>query len=454
MGKINRGIAVILIVQLVLGPWEIAWSQAPGGQGGGGTNVAPGAKAGKGGGAAPGKGGGAAQGGLGVMSQAPVEEALPGGQALSRAVSPGQYILGPGDGLLITIWGEYDDKYDLRISPDGKVSIPTIGTLVLKGISLTEAETLVGAEVKRYYRNVKSTLSLTSLRVFEVLVLGEVEKPGRYLGTPVKRVSDAVTQAGGVTSGGSQRYVQVRRAGEGPVTADLIAFLRRGDELVNPYLHDGDVIFVPPLASTRVTVYITEVAPGVGGVMTETSVPSLVEVREGERLTSLFSAVGGVSPWWDMEGILVQRVSHAPEGIMRIPVDLRRYYVEKDESQNVVLQDGDQIYIPASVRRVLVAGAVGKSGGYPYFPGKSADAYVAQAGGALLVADFGRSIIRRADGTVEAYSGATELNNGDSVILLEKTFKTYQDYFALVGTATGVILSMVGFYAAFTNFGR
>jgi len=70
------------------------------------------------------------------------------------------------------------------------------------------------------------------------------------------------------------------------------------------------------------------------------------------------------------------------------------------------------------------------------------------------VADLERSLIQRADGSVEPYTPTAELNSGDSIIVLEKLFKTWQDYFALVGTISGVILGLVGFYAAFTNFGR
>lgn len=396
------------------------------------------------------------QGRVGVQAQFPAEDTLPGGQVLSLAVRPDQYVLGPGDGLAITLWGEYDASYDVKISPDGKISLPTIGSLNIKELRLTEADALIQSEVHRYYRNVKSAVSLTSLRVFQVLVLGEVQMPGGYLATPVKRVSDVVMQAGGVLTSGSSRHIQVKRDGKVVAYGDLSAFLRGGEDVANPFLHDGDVVFVPSMGSQRVIIYAAEIEAKAqqGGALTETSVPYTLEMKEGERLASVISELGGIDPWWDLEGIIIQRQSQSPEGTLRIPVNLQRYYLDRDESQNVVLEGGDQIYIPSGTRRVLVAGAVGKVGAYTYIPGKSADAYVAQAGGALLVADIDRSIIRRVDGTIEPYSSSTEINNGDSVIVLEKIFKTWQDYFALVGTVSGVILGMIGFYAAFTNFGR
>lgn len=446
---LQRTIVVVLVLQLTAGPWALqagfaqvdpsaARGPAPVGKGGPGGGP-------RGGGA------GAKQG---VVSVAPSEETIPGGKALSQAVQPDKYIMGSGDGLTVTLWGAFDDSYDLRVSPDGKVSIPGIGEIKVEGLTLLQTQELLEAEVKQRHRGVQVGVSLTSLRVFQVLVLGEVTSPGTYFATPVKRVSDVIAQADGVLGGGSQRRIQIRRGGQVVAVADLAAFLRLGNEKDNPFLRDGDVIFVPPIEANRISVYITEVSTGQGGMLTESSVPYVVELQQGERLSMVISAVGGPSPWWDLEGVLVQRETKNPEGTMRIPVDLRRYLYMKDESQNIVLEAGDQVYVPAQIRRVHVAGAVKQAGTYSYFPGRHADEYVMRAGGPSLTADFSRSFIQRADGSMEPYASNAELNNGDTVVVLEKFFKTWQDYFALVGTVTGVILSVVGFYAAFTNFGR
>jgi len=463
MNRWNRLVALILVVQFGLGPGGVAWGQvskppAPTGP------VSP-----RGSGPGMGRSGvqpvppGLARPGVqpgpqlgGVVSQAPAETQLPGGQALSRAVVPDQYILGPGDGLSISLWGEYDANYIVWVTPDGKISLPTIGSLSVKGLSLTDAESLIQTEVKRYYRNVKSALSLTSLRVFEVQVLGEVPLPGTYLATPVKRVSDLVAQAGGTLPGGSQRHILVQKNGKAYATADIAAFLRKGDQSANPYVHDGDVIFIPPMGDRRVSVYISEIAPRTLGVtaLMEDSIPYSVEFKEGERLSTVVSEVGGASPWWDLEGVFIQRVSEAPQGMMRIPADLRRYYIEGDESQNVLLERGDQVYIPASIRRVLVTGFVKLPAAYVYVPGKAADAYLMDAGGASPYADLEKSFIKRADGAVEPYLGATEVNNGDTIVVFERTFKNWQDYLAVVGVMTGLLFTAFGLIAAIDTIKR
>ena len=376
----------------------------------------------------------------GVMSRKPAKLQLPGGQALSRAVVPDEYILGPGDALSVNLWGEYDDTYLARVTPDGKISIPTIGVLNVKGLSLTEAGALIEAEVKRYYRNVKSGLSLTALRVFEVLVLGEVQRPGTYLATPVKRVSDVVAQAGDVLPGGSHRHIQVRRNGEVYAVADLFKFLRRGDESTNPFVHDGDVIYVPPMGNRRISVYISEISTQAGAI-TENSIPYTIELKEGERLSTLISSIGGTSPWWDLEGVFIERETKVPEGTMRIPINLRRYLLENDQSQNIVLESGDQVYIPAQIRRVYVAGRVKVPSSYTFIPGRTAEFYLTEAGGPSLTADLRKSFIKRADGAIVPYVGTAEIANGDAIVVMEQTFKTWQDYVSVVNVVTGLFFT-------------
>ena len=445
---------MLLICQFSLGPIDLVWGQGQrgGGKSSGGKSAA-GSPVGK---SARGQQGDGTVGKSAVQAAGIADETLPGGQALSKAVVPDEYVLGPGDGLTINLWGEYDETYSVKVTPDGKVSLPTIGDLEVKGLTLTQASKLFESQVNRYFRNVKTGVSLNQLRVFQVLVLGDVQQPGPYLATPVKRVSDVIAQAGGVLPSGSQRHVQVRSDGRARAEADIYEFIRKGNDGANPFLRDGDVILVPPMSEMRVMVFITEQtsAAQAGGPATETSVPYMVELKEGERISDVLGEVGGATPWWDLEGAFIERVSTYPEGTMRVPVNLRRYIFEKDESQNQVLQKGDQIYIPNLVRKVYLAGAVRIPASYVYLPGKSADTYIAQAGGPSLVADFDRSFIKRADGTVEPLIGSTEIENGDTIVVREKIFKTWEDYFAVVGTVTGVILSVVGFYGALTGFGR
>lgn len=439
-------IVAFLATQLLLG--QVGFVLAQTGRGGdkgkqGGSRLFEGGAKSKGSRAAT-QGGGQREGVIEAL--APALERLPGGRVLSQAVVPDEYVLGPGDGLSVNIWGEFEEIYEVRVSPEGKISLPTMGDLKVKGLSLTQAHALIDAEVKHYYRNVKSGLSLMQLRVFEVPILGAVNLPGTYLATPVKRISDLVAEAGGVLAGGSWRQVQIRRDGQVVATADITAYLRRGDTSANPFVKDGDTIFVPPLSEPLVLVITNEVvvAPQSGQV-TETSTPANVEMKPGERITHLFSEIGGVSPWWNLESIYIIRETKVPEGTMKVPVDGRRLIFDNDESQNIELLHGDQVFIPSNVRRVFVNGVVLKGGAFPYVPNRTAEEYLGIAGGVSLQASLDRSTIRHADGTVEPFRPELILANGDTIQVEQKYFATPADYIGIIGGITSLVFSGFAF---------
>jgi len=444
MERFNRMVALLLVVQLVFGSSGIAWAQGssrsekgqPKGRMGLTAPAAKGPKAGATG--APREGG--------TESATPALERLPGGRALSRAVVPDKYVLGPGDGLTVNLWGEYEDLYEVRVTPDGKINLPTMGDLKVKGLTLTQAEALVETEIKKYYRNVKSGLSLTSLRVFEVSVLGAVLMPGTYLATPVKRVSDLVADARGVIPGGSWRQIQVRRDGRVVGTADLTAFLRRADESANPYLADTDVIFVPPMSQIIVSVITNDVSVSQeSGQVIENSNPNNIEMKEGDRIAELLAELGGMSPWWNLESIYILREVEAPVGTMKIPVDAHRLLFDKDESQNIPLQNGDEVFIPSKVRRVFVNGIVRTGGEFPYVPNRTAEEYLGLAGGVSLQASLDRSTIRRADGSVEPFRADAVLFSGDAIQIEQKYFTTPADYIGVIGGLAGLLFSLFAF---------
>lgn len=447
---IAKALVILLVLQMTLGFPALIWSQGTeGGAKGKGSKFRPPGSQRKGG---AGTAGGQGSAEIGVEGATPSLERLPGGAALSRAVRPDQYVLGPGDGLTVNLWGEFEALYEVRVTPDGKVSLPTLGDLKVKGLTLAEAEALIDGEVKRYYRNVRSGLSLTTLRVFQVSVLGAVVAPGTYLATPVRRVSDLIAEAGGVLPGGSWREVEVRRGGQVGPKADLIAYLREGDDRKNPTLMDDDVLFVPPIRQMVVSVVANEVvtSPQTGQV-TENSTPREVELKEGERLSQLFLQVGPLSPWWNLEGVYIIRNSKSPEGQMKIPVDARRVLYERDRTQDIELQAGDQVFIPSTIRRVFVNGLVRTGGAFAYVPDRTAEEYLGLAGGLSLQASLDRSTIIRADGTVEPFRSDAVLFNGDAIQVEQKYFATPSDYVGIIGGLTSLVFSSFAFLSTFNK---
>jgi protein involved in polysaccharide export with SLBB domain len=205
------------------------------------------------------------------------------GEGLEAAISGTTYRLGPGDGLTIGIWAPQPIRHDLIITLEGKLLIPAVGELDLDGLVLDMARERIRRAVLSNYHDVDVTVSLTRLRRFQVHVLGQVEQPGTYLGTAVDRVSAAVGWAGGFRVDASQRHVSVIQGDSVRAEADLFVFLKRGQAGSNPWLRDGDIIYVP---------YGRDILSVQGAV----NDPGNFEFLEGDRLSDALSFAGGFRP--------------------------------------------------------------------------------------------------------------------------------------------------------------
>jgi protein involved in polysaccharide export with SLBB domain len=265
-------------------------------------------------------------------------------------VSPDLYILGPGDGLTITLWGEYDEVYELTVSAEGKISLPTIGELRVLGVTLTQAQALLHAEVVKYYRNVKSGISLTELRVFKVSILGAVKNPGIYEGTADGRVSDVIDKAGGVLPGGSMRHIEVRKSERVRANADLSAFLRRGMESANPYLRDGDIIFVPPVSGSMIKIFDEGAKTEDETAVKPVRLPTKYELEADQKFSSLVYDLGGLNPIWDLGNAYIIRKTEDYKNTLKINVDMVAVLIRKDSTKDIVLQNGDMVYFAVDTR--------------------------------------------------------------------------------------------------------
>lgn len=306
-----------------------------------------------------GRGGGKEQAGSAGLKggSAGAKGGASGAGALSKLILPEEYVLGPGDQLTLSVWGEYESYDQIAISADGKASLPIIGQLKLIDLTLKQAEDLLTKEIRKYYHNVKCAISLDGLRAFKIYVLGAISQPGVYEATVDSRVSDLIGEAGGILAGGSQRHIQIKRNGDKVgLVADLVAFLRRGDQSANPYLQMGDVIFVPP--TNGAVIKVTDKAASLGGSdLSDVVLPTLYEIVGNQKFSSLLYDLGGLNPAWDMRNVYIVRTKEDGQGFRKIQVDLYDLIVRKDSSKEVVLRDGDHVYFEADMRTPYLNGA-------------------------------------------------------------------------------------------------
>ena len=196
--------------------------------------------------------------------------------------TPLNYRLGPGDEVIIDIWGASQNTLREQISPDGTINIAGIGPLYLSGMTINESQQYLTRELRRIYSDENNQIRVTlgNTRTIQINVMGEVVQPGTYSLSSFSTMFHALYRPGGVNDIGSLREVQLVRNGKKVATIDVYDFIMKGKAQDDIRLEEGDVIIVPPYESL---VQIT------GNVKR----PMRYEMKKGETLATLINYAGG-----------------------------------------------------------------------------------------------------------------------------------------------------------------
>lgn len=331
-----------------------------------------------------------------------------------NAATPDDYVLGPGDEVIIDIWGVNEATIKQTISPEGRIIVSQIGAIDLGGLTIKAATKKIrSAFAKRYAgiggSNPASEVSVTlgQIRTIQVNVMGAVNVPGTYRLSSFSTVFNALYRAGGVTAEGSLRDVRIIRGGEVLRSVDTYNFLFNGIQDNNLPLKEGDVVMVPAYANL---VSID------GGVKR----PMYYEMLEGETLEKLLEYAGGLTGDAYADGINVVRRSGSTNSI---------YTVSRPESASFAMRDRDSVIVAVNTNidlftnKVEVRGAVYRPGSFELGSGiATVRQLIEHAGGLLEDAFTARAqIIReKADRTLEIRAvpiGAIMSGAADDVML-------------------------------------
>jgi len=302
-----------------------------------------------------------------------------------------EYPIGPGDGLVLTVWGQKQARYDLEVDRDGRVQIPSVGVVSLNGLTYGEARRVIGQKLAAVYSGISSgvtqfDLTLSKLRQIRVFVVGDVRKPGGYMLAGATSVLHAVAVAGGPTEKGSDRTVLV---GEGAKArrVDLYQYLFLGRRPKGDILRDGEIVRVPP-------------AQGVAEVRGGAARPGWYEIVPGETAMSLFELAGGFGPA-GAAGTPVNLVHRTDGGTSATMVGAGA--VALGGVDDAAVGAGDLLEVPLRVvgRRTspVITGAVARPGTYGFVPGLKLGRLLELAGGAVEQAILDRAVVYRNDGT-------------------------------------------------------
>ena len=196
--------------------------------------------------------------------------------------TPLNYRLGPGDEVIIDIWGASENTIRQQISPDGTINIGELGPLYLSGMTVEKAQNFLTRELRKIYSDTNNQIRVTlgNTRTIQINVMGEVVQPGTYALSAFSTVFHALYRAGGVNDIGSLRKVQLVRNGKKIATIDVYDFIMHGKSQDDIRLEEGDVVIVPAYES------LVQISGNVKR-------PMRYEMKKGESLETLIEYAGG-----------------------------------------------------------------------------------------------------------------------------------------------------------------
>ena len=272
------------------------------------------------------------------------------------------YVLGPGDGLNIDVWGSFSQRLRRSVDQEGKLALPEVGSLQVSGRTLGDVQHLVQTALRSQFRQVEADVSLSRLRTVRVYVVGDVYRPGAYDVSSLSTALNALYQAGGPTSRGSLRTLKHFRGKQLVESVDIYDLLLHGVHSGTARLQSGDTLLVPPLGS-EVTVQ---------GMVRR---PGIYELNGEQNLSEILELAGGVLPSGTLRHVDVERVqAHESRSMLRL--DIPENNNEPDVAkalQEFQIQDGDQVKIspilPFADKTVYLDGHVFRPGKYAYRDG-------------------------------------------------------------------------------------
>ncbi len=260
--------------------------------------------------------------------------------------TPETYVLGPGDQVIIDVYGASQNTHQLTVSPEGTVTVPGYGPIHVSGMTVAAANAKMRSTLGSRYASSNVKLTVGQTRTILVNVMGEVRTPGTYTLSAFSTVFHALYRAGGINDIGTLRNVKVYRNGRQITVVDIYEYILNGRLAGNVRLQDGDVVQVGPY----------DCLVGITGNVKR---PMFYEMRKNESVATLLKYAGGFTG--DAYKKAVRLVRQAGE---RYSV----YNVDEFDMSSFRVDDGDAVTVDGILNRyenmVEVKGAVFRPGQY------------------------------------------------------------------------------------------
>lgn len=205
------------------------------------------------------------------------------------------YLIGPGDSIVVTVWGSIDGSYELVVNSGGDVVLPKVGPVGVAGLPFGKLADVFRVHLAKVFRDFDLAVNMGKLRTNKVSVIGEVASPGDYTVSSLATVLNALSAAGGPTKNGSLRKITIRRTGNAEETIDLYDFFLTGDKRKDVRLSSGDTIFVPVIGR-------------IAGVAGKVKRPAIYELKNETTLKELIALAEGVTSTAYLQRVQISRV--------------------------------------------------------------------------------------------------------------------------------------------------
>ncbi|SEB84028.1 SLBB domain-containing protein [Terriglobus roseus] len=280
------------------------------------------------------------------------------------------YVLGPGDEVLLRMWGHNSLNARLTIDRTGSIYIPQVGSVHLSGMHFAEIQPLLQKELSRTYKNFEFSADLGRLRSISVFVMGESRRPGSYTVSALSTAVNAIFASGGPTQQGSLRHIEILRASKVAATLDLYDFLLNGNRTTDIPLQDGDVLFIP-FVGPQVAISGAVRHPAIYELPTtapaSSALPATAPVAAtGVSVDDLIKLAGGFTSTAAASRLSIERIeNHRERRAITIALDAAGLATK--------VTDGDVLRADSVLRgyrdSVTIRGNLANSGRFPWHPG-------------------------------------------------------------------------------------
>ena len=263
------------------------------------------------------------------------------------------YVIGPGDEILIRAWGQIDVDFSAVVDRNGAISIPKVGVFNVAGIKYQDLGAYIKSGFGRVFRNFELTATLGRLRSIRIFVVGQAKRPGSYTVSSLSTLVTALFSVGGPSSTGSLRSIQLKRGNRVVSELDLYELLLSGDKSKDIQLMPGDVIYIPPLGPLV-------------AVSGSVNVPAIYELQKDSPLSDVLRWAGGLSTTAQGQKATVERIyNRSTRKVEEFSLD--------GKGLSVNLRDGDLVTVfsvlPRFDNAVTLRGNVAQPGRFPWRSG-------------------------------------------------------------------------------------